>query len=131
MNKQRKFTVTLVLIFIVLSIFFVTAKSFLTKWGIDNNILLIGNGILFAVSIAVFMLQHKALQHSNPNVFIRSVMLGMMIKMVVSAAAVLIYFEVSGNNFSGAVVFIFMLLYFIYLIAEVRAIVKLNKKPNA
>jgi RsiW-degrading membrane proteinase PrsW (M82 family) len=131
MNTQRKFITVLVIIFAVFSVFFFATKSLLTKWGIDNNILLIGNALLLVISLAAFTLQHKALKHSNPNVFIRSIIMGMMIKMFTSAIAVVIYFELSGNNFSGAAVFIFMFLYFIYMIAEVTAMMKLNKRTNA
>ena len=131
MNTQRKFTLTLIFIFIITSIFFLAGKNILVKYGIDTTVLLIANGILFIVSIGVFMLQHKALQHSNPNVFIRSVMMGMMIKMLVCAIAVVIYVIACGNGFSGSSIFIFMFLYFIYLIAEVRAVLKLNKQINA
>ena len=131
MNTQRKFITVLIIIFAVFSMFFLATKSLLLKWGIDNNILLLGNALLLVISLAVFTLQHKALAHSNPNVFIRSIMLGMMIKMFTSAIAVIIYFEWSGNNFSGVAVFIFMFLYFIYMIAEVTAMMKLNKRTNA
>ena len=131
MNTQRKFTLTLIFIFIITSIFFLAGKNILVKYGIDTTVLLIANGILFITSIGVFMLQRKALQHSNPNVFIRSVMMGMMIKMLICAIAVIIYVLVCKNNFNGTVVFIFMFLYFIYLIAEVTAMLKLNKQINA
>jgi hypothetical protein len=131
MNTQQKFITVLIIIFAVFSIFFLATKNLLAKWNIDNNILLIGNALLLVISLAVFTLQHKALKHSNPNVFIRSIIMGMIIKMFTSAIAVIIYFEWSGNNFSGAAVFIFMFLYFIYMTAEVSAMMKLNKRTNA
>jgi hypothetical protein len=131
MQPQRKLTIILIFIFITISIFLLASKSLLVKWGIDNNLLLSGNGILFIISMAVFFIQRKALNHSNPNVFLRSVMAGMMIKMFTCATAVVIYFLISGKDFNSAAVLIFMGLYIIYLVAEVGAIMKLNKKPNA
>lgn len=131
MNTQRKFTWVLTGIFIAVTIFFIAAKNILAKWQVDNNVLLIANGILFIISIGVFVLQRKALKHSNPNVFIRSVLLGMMIKMFICALAVIVYVVVSDYNFNGTVIFIFMFLYFIYLLAEVIAMMKLNKQTNA
>lgn len=131
MQPQRKLTIILIFIFIAISIFLIATKSLLAKWGIDNNLLLSGNGILFIISMAVFFIQRKALQHSNPNVFLRSVMAGMMIKMFTCATAVVVYFLISGKDFNSAAVLIFMGLYIIYLVAEVGAIMKLNKKPNA
>jgi hypothetical protein len=131
MQPQRKLTILLIFIFVAISIFLIAGKNLLAKWGIDNNLLLSGNGLLFIISMAVFFIQRKALDHSNPNVFLRSVMAGMMIKMFTCAIAVVVYFLISEKDFNSTTVLIFMGLYIIYLVAEVGAIMKLNKKPNA
>jgi hypothetical protein len=131
MSPQRKYTMALIGIFVLLSIFFLSTKSLFLKWRIDNYILLLANAILFIISIVIFIIQHKALVHSNPNVFMRSVMLGMMIKMFVCAGAVIVYVLMDPNSFNGTAIFIFMLLYVVYLVAEVGAIMKLNKRTNA
>jgi high-affinity Fe2+/Pb2+ permease len=76
-------------------------------------------------------MQKKALKNANPNVFIRSVMAGMMIKMAICIIAVMIYALAFKNNFSKYSVFAAVFLYFIYLAVEVRAATKLNKQKNA
>ena len=130
MNLYRRFILIMILIFIVFSVFFIATKSILAGWNIDTNILLFGNALLFIVSIGIFFLQHKALKNSNPNVFIRSMMAGSMIKMLVCAVAVLVYILSSKGHFNKIVVFIFLGLYIIYMTTEVTAIMKLNKQSN-
>ena len=71
------------------------------------------------------------MQHSNPNVFIRSVMAGMMIKMFIVIVAVIAYVLLSGKSFNKPAIFISLLLYLVYLAVEVAAVMKLNKRKNA
>jgi len=130
MNLYRRFVLIIVSIFLVFSIFFIAAKPILAEWNIDTTILLSGNLLLFIVTIGIFSFQRKALQHSNPNVFIRSMMAGSMIKMLVCAVAVLVYVLAGKEHFNKIVVFIFLGQYIIYMVTEVSAIMKLNKQSN-
>lgn len=127
MNTQRRFVWILVSIFVLLSIALIMMKPLLSKWDIDSAVLLCGNALLFVISLAIFLLQGKALKHANPNVFIRSIMSGMMIKMLLTAIAVIIYAVASAEHFSKLSVVAFLLFYVIYLVAEVTAIMKLSK----
>ncbi len=131
MNPHRKFILTIAAIFIFTSILFLIAKKLIVQWDIDMTVLMAANVLLFAISIATSMIQRKALTNKNPNVFIRSVMMSMLIKMFACAIAVLIYAAASGDKFNGKAIFVFMLLYIIYQIAEVRSMLKLNKNTNA
>ena len=90
MNSQKKIIFPLFIIFLFLSASLSLSKTILGKWGIDYNVLLVANALFFLVSLGVFFMQKKALNHSNPNVFIRSVMAGMLIKMGVCVFAVII-----------------------------------------
>lgn len=76
-------------------------------------------------------MQKKALNNANPNVFVRSVMGGMLIKMFVVITAVIVYRLVAGNSVSKVSVFASMFLYLLYLGVEVAIITKLNKQKNA
>ncbi len=131
MNSQTKIIVPLFLLFIVFSGAISVTKSLLAKWGIDYNVLIVANILFFLVSLLVFFMQKKALYHSNPNVFIRSVMAGMLIKMGVVVAAVIIYRLAAGDAVSKVSVFAAMFLYLLYLAIEVVIITKLNKQRNA
>ena len=130
MNSQKKIVVPLVIIFIVFSTAINLCKNLLAKWEIDYNILVIANLLFFFINILVFLMQKKALTNSNPNVFIRSVMGGMLIKMFVVIAAIIVYRLVAGSNVSKISVFAAMFLYLFYLAIEVAAISKLNRQNN-
>ena len=130
MKAKRNVLLPLLLVFIICNGFFLSAKILLVKWGIDGNVLIIANSLFLIVSLITFFMQQKALQNSNPNVFIRSVMAGMMIKMFVCIIAVFIYWLLMKDKFSKFTVFAAMILYLIYLAVEVRLVTKLNRQKN-
>ena len=130
MRSGTKEILPFVLIFIVFNNFFLFSKDLLAKWHLDNLVLIIANSLFFLINIVVYALQKKASKNTNPNVFIRSVMAGMMIKMAICIVAVMIYSLAFKSSFSKYSVFAAMVLYFIYLAVEVRAATKLNKQRN-
>ncbi|MBC7688352.1 MAG: hypothetical protein H7211_09250 [Aquabacterium sp.] len=121
----------LLIIFLIFSASLPLARPLLAQWGINSDVLIVANILFFAVSLIAFFMQQKALQNINPNVFVRSVMAGMLIKMFVCITAVIIYRLVAGNNVSKVSVFAAMFLYLLYLAVEVAVITKLNKQKNA
>lgn len=130
MNSQKKIVVPLVVIFILFSASLNVTKGLLAKWGIDYNVLIVANLLFFLISMLAFFMQKKALSNSNPNVFVRSVMAGMLIKMGVVVTAVIVYRLAAGNDVSKVSVFASMFLYLLYLGVEVAVITKLNKQKN-
>jgi len=130
MNSQKKIISPLIVLFVVLSGFLVSSKALLSRWGIENEVLIIANILFFVVSLLVFFMQRKALYHTNPNVFVRSVMAGMLIKMGVCVFAVILYRLFAGKEVSKISVFAAMFVYLLYLGVEVAVITKLNKQKN-
>ena len=131
MRPGLKDLLPFIILFILFNNFFLFGKNILAKWGLDNLVLIIANSLFFIINIVAYAMQKKALKNANPNVFIRSVMAGMMIKMAICIIAVMIYALAFKNNFSKYSVFAAVFLYFIYLAVEVRAATKLNKQKNA
>ena len=131
MSARKKIVVPLIALFIIFSGFIIAFRKLLGKWGIDSDVMAIANIIFFLVSLLAFYMQQKALKNNNPNVFIRSVMGGMLIKMGVVITVVIIYRLVAGNAVSKVSVFASMFLYLIYLAVEVAVITKLNKQQHA
>ena len=86
--------------------------------------------LFMGVGLLVFFMQKNALNNKNPNVFIRSVMAGMMIKMFSTVLAVLAYVVLVGPTYNKNAVFISLFMYLLYLAAEVFAISKVNSKKN-
>ncbi len=99
--------------------------------GIDINVILLANGLLFVTSLAGLVMQEGSLKHQNPNAWIRMVMVSTFIKLIVLGAAALIYLSKAGAHKSKYAVFIAMGLYLLYTWFEVRISLRMNKKPNA
>jgi hypothetical protein len=131
MKLFGKMLMPVLVIFIALTIFIIAAKALWVKYNVDSNVLLGANVLFLATSVFVFFMQKKALTNTNPNVFVRSVIAGMMIKMFSTAFAVLAYVLVVGNTYNTSAVFISLIMYLIYLAAEVMAISKENKNKHA
>ena len=131
MKAKRNLLLPLLLVFIICIGFFISAKVLLAKWGIDNGVLIIANSLFLLLALITFFVQQKALQNKNPNVFVRSVMAGMMIKMFSCIIAIFVYWFVMKDKFSKASVVAAMLVYLIYLVVEVKMITKLNRQKNA
>ena len=130
MSPQKKIILPLLSVFILVNVVLVAVKAILAHWGIDFYVLFFANDIFFLLSLVAFFMQRKALGNSNPNVFIRSVMGGMLIKMFVTITAVIVYRLIAGNSVSKVSVFSAMFLYLLYLGVEVAVITKLNRQKN-
>jgi hypothetical protein len=105
--------------------------NYLSKMGADKLVLHISNAFLLFISLASIFMQSKAMHHKNPNVFVRAVMGGMMLKMMSIGGAVLIYYFLSGDTFSKTSVVVSLLYYLIYLSTEVIVMTKLNRRNHA
>ena len=101
--------------------------------GLDGkNLLLlaIANVILFFSGGIIVAMQRKALEAGNPHGFVRSVMGGMTLKMVIFLAALIIYAGASGEPVNRTLVVISLILYLLYLIAEVYHVLQLNRRKH-
>lgn len=120
-------------VFIILGVILFFAKEFVKRnhVNIDVEVLQFANVILYILGLISINLQIKGMKNTNPNVFIRTVMGSMMIKMFVVVSVIFSYAMLSGNNFNKRGVFISLFFYLIYLATEVYALMKLNKQKNA
>ncbi len=130
--QNKKQILPLIIIFLSLNAFLLTGHSFLQRYGIDKNVLIIANTLFFITNSITFILQRKALQNKNPNVFVRSMMAGMMIKMFAVLGAFIAYVLISGKaTVNKPALYVSIFLYFVYLAVEVAIVMKLNKQKNA
>lgn len=131
MNLSFKAVLPLVITFLVLTVIIFAGNIFYKEKGIDYLVLMGGNGLFFLISLFVFRMQYMSMYNSNPNVFIRSVMSGMIIKVFACVIAVVAYYFISKAGFNKPAVYASMVIYIVYLVVEVRTIMKLNKTKNA
>lgn len=130
MKLFGKMLLPMLIIFNILTISIFTAGKLLNTYNIDKNVLLGANCLFMGTGILVFFMQKNALTNKNPNVFIRSVIAGMMIKMFSTVLAVLAYVVLVGPTYNKKAVFISLFMYLLYLAVEVIAISKVNSKNN-
>ena len=114
--------------FIVINVICFGFARFLDGWNIDHYVLAGGNMLLFVLSVIIAVLNVRAAANTNANVFMRSVMAGIFIKMIVVAVAAVIYFVSSGENKSVYAVALCMIWYVVYTVIEVKSALRLNKK---
>jgi len=131
MNLRLKVLFPLLITFSVLTIFILAANTLYAQKVVDYIVVMAANCLFFLISLIVFRMQYKAMFDSNPNVFIRSVMAGMIIKIFACIIAVVAYYFISRSQFNKPAVYISMIIYLIFLVVEVSTIMKLNKSKNA
>lgn len=128
MKSRARDLMPFIVIFILFNNFFLFGKNWLANYGLDHLVLIIANSLFFLISIMAYWMQRKALKNSNPNVYVRSVMGGMMLKMAICVIAIAIYVIASKDGFSKMSVFAAMFLYLLYLGIEVKLATQLNRK---
>ncbi|MGZ3837531.1 MAG: hypothetical protein ACXVKI_07455 [Flavisolibacter sp.] len=130
-KRKIKFLFPLVLFFIALNGFFLTARHLLERWGVDQDVVVIGNLLLFLITLLSFSLGLKGLKNPNPHAFVRSVYSGMMLKLFVCIIAAFIYIALYRSTLNKPALFTCMGLYLVYTFAEVSILMKLLKqKPQ-
>jgi ACR3 family arsenite efflux pump ArsB len=119
------------IIFIIINTFLFTAKTWLQKQGFNENVLLLGNLLLFAVSCLSFYLYYKALTHQNTQGFLRNVYSGMLLKMFACIIAAFIYIYTTGvKNVNKPAIYATMFLYLLYTFIEMKAVLNFNKQSK-
>lgn len=131
MNFSFKTVLPLIITFLVLTITIFAAAFLFNEKSISYMMIMAFNCLFFFISFFVFRMQYRAMYNNNPGVFIRSVMGGMIIKVFACLIAIVAYYFISGPAFNKPAVYAAMVIYIIYLVVEVRVIMKLNKIKNA
>ncbi len=122
----------MILFFVFLNAFFLLGKDWLVKKNIDQDVLIIGNMLLFLVSLITFLLTHRSLKSPNPNSFVRAMYGGFIIKFFVVAIAAFVYIITTKKNVNKPALFFCMGLYIVYTFFEVNSLLRiLKQKKNA
>jgi len=130
MNAPGRLLLPILVLFLLITVLIFTSTSTLKNLNTDSNVLLAANALLFIITIFSFFIQRNGLNNKNPHVFVRSVMAGMMLKMVFCIIAVFLYVYFIGKDFNKRAVFISLFLYLVYLAAEVYVVMKMNKNKK-
>lgn len=121
----------MIIVFVMITAICLVFSHQLEKYNINHEILLGANIILFVLMMITSLLHVKASRNPNPYAFVRSITLGVFLKLIVIAAAVLIYFYKSEGKINVYTIALAMVFYLVYTILEVAAAMRLNRKKNA
>jgi hypothetical protein len=131
-NPGNKLSLPLVIVFFMTTICFVALRKWMLQWGIDPLVVIVGNFILFLVSLLSLILYRRAMAHASTMGFLRNTYSGLLLKLFVCIIAVLIYAAVQRSNVNKGGIFTCVFLYFVYALIEVLSLMQWNKaRKNA
>ena len=111
--RNRKPFLPVVLLFLILNAFFLAGKNILQRWNADHEVLIVGNSLLFVITLISFLLAQKGLNNTNTHVFIRAIIGGIMVKLFVAVIAAFIYIALFKKNINKPALFACMGLYLV------------------
>ena len=130
--RNKKAFLPLALLFIILNGFFLSGKNMLQRWNTDQDVLIIGNLILFFITVISFLIAQRGLKNTNPHAFVRAITGGIMIKLFATIIAAFIYISIFKKQINKPALFACMGLYLVYTFIEVSVLNKqLKQKTNA
>lgn len=123
----RKLFMPVAIVFLIINVALVLGKSFLDGYGVDHNILIIGNLIIFLVTLISYVMHLKALNKSTSMGFVNAVYGGMLMKMFVCLIAAFVYIVTAKKGVNKPALFGCMFLYLLYTFLETRISTRLNR----
>ena len=121
-----------IIVYFVLNVVLVFAKDRMKDWGVDGNIVAVGNTLIFVVTFLSFTLAQRGLNNQNPYAFVRSIYASVMLKLFVCIIAAFIYISIYKTKLNKPALFLCMGLYLVYTFLEVAGLTRLLKqKRNA
>lgn len=124
-NRRRNPFFPIVIVFVALSGLFVSGKSWMHRWGADQEVLIIGNLVLFLITLLSFFLTQRGLKSTNTAAFIRGVYSGIMLKLFLCVIAAFIYIAATKTSVNKPALFTLMALYLVYTFLEVTSLTKM------
>src|SRR4051812_19213351 len=122
---RRLFTISIVVIFVVLSTAFFVLKSYFP--GYNLPVLETGNTIMATLSLITFFLVNRQLD-SRAEAFVRGVYSASFLKLMVCMVAILVYVLLNREHIHKPSVFVLFGIYIIYTITETILLQRIVKE---
>ncbi len=129
LKRLRPFVPVLIL-FASVSGMAVVFQRFLEKYSVSQELLIVGNIILFLVTFLSFFLYRRALTAGSTANFLGNVYGGLFLKLFVCLIAVFVYIFTMRTAINKSGLFILMFLYLLYTFLEVSILMKLSKQEK-
>lgn len=130
MKGNIRSLIPVIIFFIVLNAFFLIWRGRLEGWDADVDVLVLGNLILFIITVISFLMGLNGLKQTNPNAFVRSVYGGIMVKLFICIIAAFVYIAIHKSNVNKPALFICMGLYLVYTFIEVSILMKMLRQRS-
>lgn len=124
----RKALRPIYILFIIVNAMALVFYNQLTSAGVDADVLLIGNIFVLTLTVISFFMLNRGLNAKTTFNFMSAVYGSFMMKLVVGAAAVVVYVLYAGEQKNLPAVFASMFLYLFYTFFEIRGLLELLKK---
>jgi hypothetical protein len=102
-------------------------KNHMITWGLDFDVLFVGNLLLYAITAVALSFHLKGVKNKNPNVFFRMVYGSMILRMFLCIIIVVVYALLAGNALNKYSLLLCFVFYFLYSFLEVRRVFGLLK----
>jgi hypothetical protein len=117
-------------VFLPLTLLLLLLFKKIAQLNLDPLVLIVGNIILYIITVVALYFHQKGFADKNPNVFFRAVYASMLMRMFICIVAVVLYAILSGNDMNKFSLLLCFVFYFIYVFVEVRQIFSLLKKTS-
>ncbi|HEX5552258.1 MAG TPA: hypothetical protein VFX43_03340 [Chitinophagaceae bacterium] len=125
-----RFYILLIAIFCGINGLGIAYSHVLELWGIVNVAGMLGNILIAAVTALSYYFSFKGMQVESGHAFVRGVFLSTFIKMLICAAAVVIYVSLFKQYVTKGTLILFFLLYILYTILETASLMKVAKSKS-
>lgn len=123
----RKALRPIYILFIIINFIGLVFYKQLKTAGVDADVLLTGNIFVFALTMVSFYMLNKGLNAKTTFNFMSAVYGSFLMKLVVGAAAVVVYVLYAGEQKNLPGVFASMFLYLFYTFFEIKGLLELLK----
>jgi hypothetical protein len=129
--KSNKPWLPLVFVFVILNIFFFAFHDWLVRKGVNNDVLIIGNLVLFIATLLSFMIYVRSLKSSGGSAAVRGMYGSFFVKFFTCLVAAFAYIIIAKKDVNKPGLFICLGLYVFYTVIEVSSLQKLLKQKKA
>lgn len=120
----------IILLFIILNALIIVFRRSLTSENFNVDMLIIGNLVLFGITLLSFILLSKGMKATSTPAFLRAIYGSFLIKFFIVAVTVFAYAFSAGANLNKPGLFTLMFLYLVYTFLEIKTLMKLSRKGN-
>lgn len=120
----------LLLAFVLINVVLILAKKWMGENDMDRNVVIIGNLLIFLVSLVTFFISEKATRNPSPQASVRALYMSFLVKFFLLAIAAFTYIMVYKKTLNKPALFICMGLYIVYTVIEVSSLMSMLRKKK-